>query len=78
MMIVLYSSPNYYVVEYPAEQGLELIDRQTRRGAYLTGNLASTIRVSMEHVFADDPSEESVDEFLQEFDGLMTQPIVLH
>ncbi|WP_333843608.1 DUF3567 family protein [Pelomicrobium sp.] len=77
-MVVLYSSQNYYVVEYPMQCGLEVIDRQTRRGVFLTGELASTIRVSMEHVLAENPSQESMDQFLGEFEGLLTQPVILH
>jgi hypothetical protein len=77
-MMVVYSSENYYVVEYPVQCGLEVIDRQTRRGMFLTGELASTLRVSMEHLLAENTSQEYMDEFLGEFDGLLTQPVVCH
>lgn len=77
-MMVVYSSANYYVVEYPVQCGLEVIDRQTRRGVFLTGEIASTLRVSMEHLLSENTPQENMDEFLGEFEGLMTQPVVLH
>jgi hypothetical protein len=32
----------------------------------------------MEHLLAENTSQEYMDEFLGEFDGLLTQPVVCH
>lgn len=75
---VVYSSPHYYVAEYPGQNGFELINRQHGRGTFLLGNIATSFRQSLADVIAISPSVETVDEFLGNFDGLMNQPAVYH
>jgi hypothetical protein len=77
-MNVIYNSDNYYVVEYPTEQGYELVDKQAARGTFLFGDVAESFFASMKKTIAEDASSEHVDEFLDGFDVLMTQPIVFH
>jgi hypothetical protein len=77
-MNVLYDSQNYYVAEYPEHGGIELVDKSNGRGAYLEGVVETRFRSSIVHLFSDDPSDESVDEFLGQYDALMTNPLVLH
>ena len=77
-MNVVYSSPFYYVAEYPSQNGFELINRQHGMGTFLRGDIASAFRRSLANVIAVSPSAEIVDEFLGNFDGLMNQPTVYH
>ena len=77
-MHVVYNSPHYYVVEYPGQNGFELVNRQHGKGTFLRGDIASSFRQSLANVIADSPSVEVVDEFLGNFDGLMNQPTVYH
>jgi uncharacterized protein DUF3567 len=77
-MNVVYTSPHYYVAEYPVQNGFELINLHQGTGTFLRGVVASSFRRSLATVIAGSPSVEVVDEFLENFDGLMTQPAVLH
>jgi hypothetical protein len=77
-MNVIYNSDNYYVVEYPAQNGYELVDKHTARGAYLQGDAADKFLESMKNVIAEDATVERVDEFLDEFDVLFNLPVVFH
>jgi hypothetical protein len=77
-MNVIYNSENYYVVEYPAQHGYELVDKQTARGTYLQGDTAEKFLASMKHAISEDASAEHLDEFLDQFDVLMTLPVVFH
>ena len=77
-MNVIYNSENYYVVEYPAQHGYELVDKHAARGTYLHGDTGDRFLASMKDAIAEDASAEHVDEFLDGFDVLMTQPIVFH
>jgi Protein of unknown function (DUF3567) len=77
-MSVVYNSDHYYVVEYPGEQGYELVDKHIGRGTYLRGESADSFRDSMQSVIARDPTEESVDEFLSGFDSMLHQSVVYH
>jgi Protein of unknown function (DUF3567) len=77
-MNVVYSSPHYYVAEYPVENGFELINLHQGTGTFLRGEVAASFRRSLATVIAGSPTVETVDEFLERFDGLMIQPAVLH
>ena len=77
-MNVIYNSDNYYVVEYPTEHGYELVDKHAARGTFLFGDVAEKFLESMKRTIAEDASAEHIDEFLDGFDVLMTQPVVFH
>jgi hypothetical protein len=77
-MNVIYNSDNYYVVEYPAQHGYELVDKHAARGTYLYGDTAEKFLESMKHVIAEDASVEHVDDFLDNFDVLLNLPVVFH
>ena len=77
-MNVIYNSDNYYVVEYPSQHGYELVDKHAARGTYLQGDTADKFLESMKTAISEDASAEHVDEFLDQFDVLMTLPVVFH
>lgn len=77
-MNVLYDSQNYYVAEYPEHRGIELVDKASGRGAYLEGEVETSFRSTIVRLISNDPSDESVDEFLGRYGALMTNPLVLH
>ena len=77
-MNVMYSSENYYVVEFPGNHGIELVDKTTGRAGFLEGALEVKFRASMAHLAAGELSEESVDEFLGGYDALLFNSVTLH
>ena len=77
-MNIIYASDNYYVVEYPAQHGYELVDKRTQRGTFFQGNVAARFAQSMQNAVAEDASIEHVDEFLGSFDVVMNLPLVVH
>ncbi len=77
-MNVVYNSDNYYVVEYADRRGFELVDKHVRRSTFFHGDVAEKFAQSINGVIAEDASPEHIDEFLGNFDVLMSQPLVLH
>ena len=77
-MNVMYSSENYYVVEFPGRHGIELVDKTTGRAGFLEGAVEVKFRATMAHFAAGEPSVESVDEFLGDYDALLTNSVALH
>ena len=77
-MNIIYASDNYYVVEYPAQHGYELVDKRVQRGTFFQGDVADRFARSLQDTVAAEPSEERVDEFLSSFDILLNQPLVIH
>lgn len=77
-MNIVYNSDNYYVVEYPAGNGFELVDKHAARGTFFHGDVAQKFAISMKSVIAEDASIEHVDEFLGNFEILLNTPVVFH
>ena len=78
-MNVLYNSDNYYVVEFPGHCGVELVDKQRGRGAFLEGAVETKFRASMASLVSqEEGAAESVDEFLGHYDALLTNRVLLH
>ena len=77
-MNVLYDSKHFYMAEFPGREGIELVDKTAGRAGFLEGDVAVKLRASMVHLFSDSPTVESVDEFLEAYDALLTNPVVLH
>lgn len=77
-MRIVYNSDQYYIAEYPGQQGLELVDKRTSRGTYFQGDVAENFANAMNAVVTADSSEEHVDEFLDSFSVLLNSPVVYH
>ena len=77
-MNVMYNSENYYVVEFPGLHGIELVDKTTGRAGFLEGAVEIQFRASMADLAAGEPSVESVDEFLGNYDALLINSVALH
>lgn len=77
-MNIVYNSEHYHVVEYPGRNGYELIDKTQGLIGYVEGEVADAFRESLERLITEDPTIDSVDEFLGNFESLMVQPVRFH
>ena len=78
MISVIYSSENFYVVAYPDERAYELVDKCSARATFFQGDVAARFMESLRTAIAEDASIERVDEFLGDFDVLLSFPVVVH
>lgn len=77
-MNVIYSSDHYWVLAYPAEQGFELLDKDSLSTLFLQGPLAWHFRNAMEGIPEDERDEETIDAFLEDYCAGSARPIVFH
>lgn len=77
-MNVIYNSENYYVVEFPGQRGVEVVDKHRGRGTFLEGAVELKFRASMADLASHDQDADSMDEFLGHYDALLTQRVLLH
>ena len=77
-MRIVYNSDQYYVAEYPGQQGLELVDKHTSRGTYFHGDVAEKFAEALNAAVGKEASVENVDEFLDGFSVLLNSPVVYH
>ena len=77
-MQIVYDSQNYHVIEYSGIDGFEVTNKSAHACAYFHGPVAIIFRDNFAKFVAENPSVDSVDEFLRAFDSLMYLPTVLH
>jgi 23S rRNA A2030 N6-methylase RlmJ len=78
MMNMVYNSESYCVLEYPALQSYEVVDKHAGRGTYFQGDVAEKFREAMTSMASEDSSTEHVDEFLEDFGVLINFPVAVH
>jgi hypothetical protein len=78
IMNLVFSNAHYQVVEYPELGAFELVNNHRRTGTFIQGEVAQVFRSSMEGLSGQDPSEEDVEDVIENFDALMTQPLLYH
>ena len=77
-MRIVYNSEQYYVAEYPGQQGLELMDKRSSRGTFFTGDVAEKFANAMNEAAGDEATTENIDAFLENFSALLNSPVVYH
>lgn len=85
-MNLIYNSEQYSVVEFLADDdrealrfgGYEIMDKSVKREIFIGGTLAEAFRKNVEDLIATEPSVEEIDDFLANYDALMSQPVLLH
>jgi len=78
VMRIVYNSEQYYVAEYPGQQGLELVDKRSSRGTFFTGDVAEKFANAMNEAAGDEATTENIDAFLENFSALLNLPVVYH
>lgn len=85
-MNLIYNSEQYSVVEFGADDGrdslrfggYEIMDKPGKREIFIGGTLAESFRHDVQELIATEPTVEEIDDFLGNYDVLMSQPVVLH
>ena len=78
-MNMVFSSENYWVLAYPAEHGIELVDKTGGRSLFIQGAAAERFSDSMTEIVIDNGADsEEVDEYLDEYCAGYATPFVFH
>ena len=78
MRTLLYNSAHFLVTESPSWGGIEIVDKRCRRAAYLEGELARSLRTSMADLANGKGDPGNLERFLDQYQGLYTNPLNLH
>ena len=58
--------------------GFEIVDKYARREIFIEGALAEQFQQGVETLMEQDPSEEDLDDFIEQYANLGQQPVVMH
>jgi uncharacterized protein DUF3567 len=76
-MNVVCNNPVLYVVDYPAIDAVEVIDKRSGMGAMISNGAARRFRQELQGL-AESQAAEDFAELLDHYGALLTQPAVYH
>ncbi|MCP5268646.1 MAG: DUF3567 family protein [Zoogloeaceae bacterium] len=77
-MDMVYNSEHYSILAYPAQQGFELVDKESSRTLFIQGEVAFRFRQAIDSIPEDERDEETIDDFLDEYCDGVSRPIRFH
>lgn len=66
-MNVVYNSDHYSILAFPAQEGFELVDKDSGRHLFIQGPVAFRFRRAIDAIPEEERSEEAIDEFLDDY-----------
>lgn len=76
-MNVVFNNAELYIVDYPAIDAIEIIDKRVGRGGMMRAETAHRFRAELE-VWAESGEEADVDAIIGAYGALMTQQAIYH
>jgi hypothetical protein len=76
--MIVFDSAVLYVADYPAECGVEIIDKRNGNGGFLRDAAAQRFRTAFQTLLAQEPDVDAVADFIDDFDPMLNQPVAYH
>ena len=77
-MNVLFNNPQLYVIDYPALDAIEILDKRSGRVGLLRGATASRMRSEFHRFLAEEHDQEEFEDLIDAYDGVLDQPVSRH
>lgn len=77
MMRIVCNSPELYVVDYPAIDAVEVIDKRVGKGVLIRDEAAQRFRIELEE-WAESADPDTLESFIGHYGALMTQNAIYH
>ncbi|MDD5248945.1 MAG: DUF3567 family protein [Rhodocyclaceae bacterium] len=77
-MQVVFNHPLMYVIDYPAEDAVEMLDKRAGRVGYMRGAVAQRFRHEFGIFLSEERDEEQLEDFIDSHSGVMDQPVSRH
>ncbi|MCC6657309.1 MAG: DUF3567 family protein [Rhodocyclaceae bacterium] len=77
-MMIVFDNPVMHVVDYPAQDAVEVIDKRVNRGVLMRNGAAERFRTELKALVSGDPDIEAFDALLDEYQTLLSQPAIYH
>jgi hypothetical protein len=75
---LVFNSPMLYVIDYPGEDAVEILDKRSGRFGIARGALARRFRHDFGILVAEQADEDRFADFMETYAGVMNQPARLH
>jgi hypothetical protein len=78
MNSVVFDSPMMYVIDYPQQDAIEIVDKRSGRVGIVRGALARRFRHDFGILLSHQPEAEEFEDFIDAYDAVMNQSALLH
>ena len=77
-MQVVFNHPLMYVIDYPAEDAVEMLDKRAHRVGFMRGAVADRFRREFGIFLSEERDEEQLEDFIDAYSAVMDQPVSRH
>lgn len=77
-MMIVFDNPVMHVVDYPAQDAVEVIDKRVNKGVLMRAGAAERFRTELKALVSGEPDIEAFGDLLEEYGSLLNQPAVYH
>jgi hypothetical protein len=78
MNSVVFDSPMMYVIDYPGQDAIEILDKRSGRVGVVRGALADRFRRDFGILVAHQADAEDFEEFMDGYEAVMNQSAMIH
>lgn len=77
-MQVVFNNPMMYVIDYPAEDAVEILDKRAGRVGLMQGATADRFRREFNEFLAEERDEDQLADFMEAYSAVMNQSARRH
>ncbi len=77
-MQVVFNNPMMYVIDYPAEDAVEILDKRAGRVGLMQGATADRFRREFNEFLSEERDEDQLADFMDAYSAVMNQSALRH
>ena len=77
-MQVVFNHPLMYVIDYPGQDAVEMLDKRAGRVGVMRGAVAERFRHDFGIFLSEERNEEQVEDFIESYSAVMDLPVSRH
>lgn len=77
-MMIVFDNPVLHVVDYPAQDAVEVIDKRINKGVLMRDGAAQRFRSALRELVAGEPDMEAFGDLIDDYGSLFNQPAIYH
>jgi hypothetical protein len=76
--MIVFDNPVLHVVDYPAQDAVEVIDKRVNKGVLMRDGAAQRFRSELRELVSGQPDMEAFGDLIDDYGSLFNQPAVYH
>jgi hypothetical protein len=77
-MQIVFNNPIFYVADYPAQDGVEIVDKRNGSSCFLRDGAAQRFREAFVEFMSGEPDMDACEDFIDQYDAMPGQPVIYH